>query len=117
MVLSVAFNHLNAQYLTHANLIHKEDGKYYLVENGWESLVNDKVITVKFKEGKQYAEKDIVTINKNKLGYIDIKVPDSVSLEDYAFQLEKSGNFDLINYNIYGTVCTVPNDEFVDEQL
>jgi len=41
----VAFSFLNAQSLRQANLLYKEENKYYLMENGRKTPVNEKVIT------------------------------------------------------------------------
>ena len=73
-----------AQSLESANLLIEKEGKCYLVENGRKSLVNDKVITVKLKVGKDIDRKEFVSLRENKLGYVDLKVPNDVSFDAYA---------------------------------
>lgn len=113
VVLITAFTNLNAESLLQANSLCKENGKYYLIENGQKCPVNDKVITVKLKEGKSDIDKGIIPLRRNKLGYIDVVVPDSVPLEDFACQLDKSGNYELIKYATYGELCATANDEYI----
>lgn len=112
----IAFINLNAGSLLQDNSLFKEDGKYYLIENGRRCPVNDNVITVKLKNGQGDVDKGIVILRKNKLGYIDVAVPDSVTLEDFACQLDKSGNYELIKYATYGEIYVTPNDQFLDQQ-
>ena len=112
----VCISNLNAQSLLQANSLYKEDGKYYLMENGQKCLVNDKVITVKIKEGIEDTVTGVIPLRKSKLGYIDVKVPDSVSLEDFAHQLDKSGNYEIVIYNTYAKLCAVSNDVLICHQ-
>jgi len=115
-VFVVGFSNLNAQTICHANLLHKEDNKYYLIENGMKHPVNEKIVTVKFKKGKENLAKGMQSLRMNKLGYMDVKVPDSVSLERFANQLEKSGNYELIHFGTYGEISIVPNDAYIGNQ-
>ena len=85
-----------AQSLRQANSLLKENGKYYLLENGRKNPVNEKVITVKIKDGKADVKKGLNIIRDNKLGYLDILVPDSIPLEEYATRLDRSGHFGFI---------------------
>ena len=116
VILITAFTYLNAESLLQANSLCKENGKYYLIENGRKCPVNDKVITVKLKEGIIDVDKGIVPLQRNKLGYIDVVVPDSVPLEDFACQLDKSGNYELVKYATYGELCATANDEYIGQQ-
>lgn len=116
LILITAFINLNAESLLHANSLCKENGMYYLIEDGRKCPVNDKVITVKLKEGKIDVDKGIIPLRRNKLGYIDVVVPDSVPLEDFACLLDKSGNYELIKYATYGEYCATANDEYIGQQ-
>lgn len=116
LILITAFINLNAESLLHANSLCKENGMYYLIEDGRKCPVNDKVITVKLKEGTCEVDKGVVSLRKNKLGYVDVAVPDSVSIEDFACQLEKSGIYEIIKYATYGETCVTSNDEYIGQQ-
>jgi len=107
---------LKAQSLRQINSLYTENGKYYLLEDGRKNLVNSKVITLKIKKGKENAKKELNVLRENKLGYLDILVPDSITLEDYAILLDKSGYFDYIKYNTYGELCATPNDVLLPQQ-
>lgn len=107
---------LKAQSLRQIDSLYTENGKYYLLEDGRKNLVNSKVITLKIKKGKENAKKELNVLRENKLGYLDILVPDSITLEDYAILLDKSGYFDYIKYNTYGELCATPNDVLLPQQ-
>lgn len=106
----------HAQSLESANLHFEKDGKCYLVENGRMSLVNDKVVTVKLKVGKDIDRTKLVPLRENKLGYVDLEVPDGVSVEVYARELAKNDIYEIVKYNTYGLICDVPDDNYIDNQ-
>ncbi|MFV0392711.1 MAG: S8 family serine peptidase [Paludibacteraceae bacterium] len=49
-------------------------------------------------------------IRINRLGYADLIVPDSVNIEKYVNSLERSDNFEIVEYNNFGHYCFIPND-------
>jgi subtilisin family serine protease len=71
---------------------------------------NPKVITVKLKSGIDKNKLTISKVRSNKLGYIDILLPDDVDMENYVLQLEKTGYYDVIEYNNIGEYCVITND-------
>ena len=94
------------------NFVYKNNN-WYVVDNssGIEYLVNQNSITVKLKNGvseaaleKLNVSKNISKVNQNSLGYIDLKLPSTLSFRQAYDIYEKSGLFDDIIINTYG-VC------------
>lgn len=103
---------VQAQSVHSTKLYREIDGQYYLMDSERKVSVNNKVLTVRLKKGKKSANLHSL-LRKNKLGYIDIKVPDGISVDDYATELSNSGEFELVKYNTYGVICVNPNDDYV----
>jgi hypothetical protein len=70
----------------------KIEGTYYVEANGKDYLVNPSVVTVKFKNGLVQSAIALDTIRANKLGYIDIAVPDGVDLIEFLDSLKNSND-------------------------
>ncbi|MDD4236826.1 MAG: S8 family serine peptidase [Bacteroidales bacterium] len=72
--------------------------------------LDSKTITVKVSEGKELDKKYKVT-RINKLGYIDITVPDDENFEKFIQKLEKDKSIELIEYASIGAyIDFFPND-------
>ncbi len=56
-------------------------------------VANPEVVTVKLKPDTEKSKAGFEALRQNQLGYIDITVPDSLDLEDYVAQLEKTGYY------------------------
>ncbi len=79
-------------------------------------LVDPDVITVKFKSEAKRNAHNFRELRTNRLGYIDIEVPEGILVEDYVSQLEKSGEYISVDYNGWGEYCYSPNDEEIGQQ-
>lgn len=95
----------------------KQNDTLYIRENGHDYKVDTQTITVKLKEGKTLDTKVCSVIRENKLGYIDITVPEGKQVEEYAKELDESGIFEIVELNSYGEICTVTtNDPYLSNQ-
>jgi subtilisin family serine protease len=88
----------------------------FIVENGRRYVVDRNVVTVKLKPGVDKIGKNLKELRFNRLGYIDLPVPEDVDIEDYVSMLEKIGDFDIVEYNNIGEYCIVPDDTRRSEQ-
>lgn len=79
--------------------------------------LNRNIVTVKFKpqtRAKIIQQKNCLRVNK--LGYADLQVPKGVDFASYIDSLDKSGDFEIVEYNSYGTYCSSANDNNVNRQ-
>ena len=90
--------------------LERERGSIFAVENGKRYPVSPDVITVKLKNGVKETSKEAKILHANRLGYIDLSVPEGVDVEKFAFMLEETGDFELIEYNAIFEVALWPND-------
>lgn len=80
----------------------KRNGILYLRENNQEFKVDTVIVTVKLKNNQALDTKEGTIVRKNKLGFIDLRVPDGKSVEKYAETLEESGLFEVVELNSCG---------------
>ena len=76
----------------------KKDGKYMIEYNGKQFRANENILTVKYKESS-FIKSNLKILRKNKLGFIDIKVPEGKNIEEYANELKESGLFEIVEFN------------------
>ena len=88
----------------------------FIEENEKRYMIDRDVVTVKLKPEVYKIRNDFQELRSNRLGYIDLSVPEGVDIEDYVTMLEKTGDFDLVEYNGLGELCFVPNDTRRTEQ-
>ena len=77
------------------------EGKYYVESYGKDFLVNTSVVTVKLKDGVQQSSIPLNIIRTNKLGYMDIAVPDSMNLIEYLKKQAHRQRFCLFLHHIH----------------
>lgn len=95
----------------------KKNGKYKIEYKGKDYDANETVITVKPKAQLFSTPMSLNVIRKNKLGFMDIKVPKNKNIEEYANELNDSGLFKNIEYNSYGKYVSFnPNDPGISNQ-
>lgn len=93
------------------------DGKLYVSYLGRKelSLVNERVVTVKLKSHAEL-DKDIIPIRSNRLGYIDLSVPQGVDVVEFVRDLEDSNKYDMVKYATIAKACLSPNDSDIANQ-
>ncbi len=105
-------------------LLHGENRTEKLVRksNSLFRMVNDKLIeldnkaiTVKLKEGKVLPKK-VKAIRSNKLGYIDVEVPNDIDIEDFVANLRTTGDYELVKYNEIAETAVSSNDPELNYQ-
>lgn len=99
-----------AQSLKKIGTLERKNDSIFVVENGKYYIVNKNVVTVKLKSGIDGFEKAAQKIRSNRLGYIDLVVPEGIDLEKYVSVLEYTGKFDIVEYNNIGQYCVITND-------
>ena len=99
-----------AQSLKRIGTLERKNDSIFVVENGKFYIGNKKIVTVKLKSGTYGLDKVVQKIRSNRLGYIDLVVPEGVDLEKYVSVLEKSGKYDLVEYNNIGKYSVITND-------
>ncbi|MBN1651590.1 MAG: S8 family serine peptidase [Bacteroidales bacterium] len=96
-------------------LINK-DGIFKIEYKGKEFDANENILTIKPKV-KAYLPENIELVRENKLGFIDVKIPKGRDIEEYADELQKTGLFDVVEFNAYGEYNTfTPNDALLANQ-
>ena len=91
----------SAQLRVQKEKLVEKKGVLYIQENGTEYRVNTKTITVKLKEGKTLDCKGGSVVRQNKLGYIDIDVPEGYDVQEYATMLDEGGDYEVVELNTY----------------
>ena len=102
---------------TEKSKLEKEGDRLFIsYDNGKnQSLINKNVVTVKLKEGA-FLEKSQKILRSNRLGYIDLSVPEGVDVEEFVKGLERSGSYEMVKYAVLGETCLEPNDTYVSNQ-
>lgn len=91
-------------------------GKAYLSSRGSLYEIREGVLLAKLKDNKKQLRDGIKAIKTHSFGMIEIAVPDSVLIEDYLTTLEKTGDFDYVEYDTYAKSCMSPNDTYYSIQ-
>lgn len=90
--------------------IEKVNEKYITKYNGKQYDIDTKIITVKLQKDKNLAEEYNV-VRKNKLGFVDILVPENKSIENFVNVLLLDSRIEEIEYSIIGKyIDFFPND-------
>jgi serine protease len=100
-----------------SRLYSKEQGSWYVEENGRKFAVNQEVITIKFREGHTPAELSVfektyglVLVRKNMLGYIDYNIPKDADVIALVQRLSSSPLIESVDINATGSYTLIPND-------
>ena len=56
------------------------------------AIVNERVVTVKLKDG-MVLDNSLKILRSNRLGYIDLSVPEGVDVTEFVETLEKRGSY------------------------
>ena len=80
----------------------RENNSIFIVENGRRYLVNQNVITVKLKPEIEEIGEEYEVIRSNKLGFIDLLVPEGIDVVNYMCMLKTTGLFELVEINGFG---------------
>lgn len=103
------------------NTIKKElkriNGKLYICYNESKhmSLVNEDIVTVKLKQ-QTTLDKGLTVVRSNRLGYIDVRVPQGTDVVDFEEGLENSGLYEIVKYADLAETCFIPNDPYIANQ-
>lgn len=79
------------------------------------AIVNERVVTVKLKDG-MVLDNSLKILRSNRLGYIDLSVPEGVDVTEFVETLEKRGSYEMVKYADLGETCMTPNDTYVSNQ-
>lgn len=91
-------------------------GKAYLLSNGNQYQIRENVVLARLKAGKKQVRNDIKLIKSHSFGMLEIAVPDSVKTEEYIATLEKTGEFEYVEFDTYSKPCMSPNDTYYHGQ-
>lgn len=86
--------------------------KAYLMSNGSQYEIRENVLLANLKEGKKKVRDGIKVIKSHSFGLLEIAVPDSVLIEKYIETLEKTGDFECVEFDTEIRPCTTPNDYY-----
>lgn len=116
-VLIIILHASNFAYGQKVNqIIKKERGVLYVVDRGWDYVVNTNVITVKLISHNSVIDPTLKVLNIDPSGYIDIQVPQGKDIQEFVEELKQSKQFESVEYNTYGTLCMTPNDTYYSQQ-
>ena len=85
-------------------------GKAYLMSEGNQFKIVENVVIAKLKAGKKRVKDSIKIISSHSSGVLEIAVPDSIAVEEYRNILEKTGEFEYVEFDTYIKSCMSPND-------
>jgi len=111
-IASLSYSQTSQLTLGGTNYVFKNNN-WYVIDNssGIEYLVNQKSMTVKLKNGVSTAvlvqlnlANNVIKVNENSLGYINLKLPNTVSFEQMYNLYNQAGLFDYIYINSYGEI-------------
>lgn len=88
----------------------------YLIENDRMYKVNPTVITIKLKSTEKSLGPGYNVIRSNRLGYMDIRVPDGIDVEEYVRKLKQTGKFETVEFDGEAKCCFTPNDTHLSSQ-
>lgn len=116
-VLIIALHASYSAYGQKVNqIIKKERGVLYVVDRGWDYVVNTNVVTVKPISHNSVIDPTLKVLNIDPSGYIDIQVPQGKDIQGFVEELKQSKQFESVEYNTYGTLCMTPNDTYYSQQ-
>ena len=95
LFLIINFSSLSAQ---NAKVI-REGSKLFLVERGRKYDVDPKILLAKVRNSNYQMKSGVKPLFVDKLGIARISVPDSIKTEDYKIFLEKTNDFEFVEFN------------------
>lgn len=91
--------------------VKRVDGVLYSVKDGSIlNRINENIVTVKLKFKSDNIDKDLIVLHSNRLGYVDIKVPEDKDVVSYVSELKSSGKYELVKFAEIGKVFLISND-------
>ncbi len=91
--------------------VKRVDGVLYSVKNGTIlNRINENIVTVKLKSKSDIVDKELIVLRSNRLGYVDIKVPENKDVVSYVSELKSSGKYELVKFAEIGKVFLSSND-------
>lgn len=103
----------------------QEKGKWFLESEGKLYEVNSRILTIKFKEDVKskrinsfYSEHKLKPVRSNKLGYIDVELPQGADPISYLKTLRKADAIESVMVNTFGEYVPVmtPDDSKFNDQ-
>ncbi len=91
-------------------------GKAYLLSKGNQYEIVENVVLAKLKDGKKQVRDDIKVTKSHSFGMLEIAVPDSVTVEKYVSILEKTGDFEYVDFDTYIIPNISANDSYYNSQ-
>ena len=117
LLLSMLFSFVcYSQIHVQSRDVKRISGKAYLISNGNQYEIRENVLLAKLMAMKKQANDDIKVIKSHPFGMIEIAVPDSIAIEEYIKVLDKSGDFQCVEYDTYSKPCMSANDAFYYDQ-
>lgn len=104
------------QTLKRIGVLERKNNTLFIAEGSHRFLVKQEVVTVKLKKGPISMSTNKNKIRSNRLGFVDLAVPIGIDIESYVSSLEKSRNFEVVEYNSIGEYCLTTNDTEVNRQ-
>ena len=96
--------------------IFRSDNKVWLVEDGRKSIVDEKVVIVKPKSKDAFIKKSLIGTRELGFDIFEISVPEGLKVEDYVSGLKETGDYEYVDYNIYGEYAISINDPEASNQ-
>ena len=102
-----------AQSITSDEELRYQGNELYIQKNGESHRIEQGTIIVKPKTDSVTRKTQLGT---SILGYYCITVPKGICIEDYAKELQDSGDFESVEYNSYADLFMTPNDTKIGYQ-
>ncbi len=90
--------------------VKRVSGKAYLMSDGIQYEIREDVVLARLKDGKQQVKDGINVQTSHSFGMLEIMVPNGVAVEEYKKILDKTCDFEYVDYDTYSKPCMCPND-------
>lgn len=112
--IPLSSQNINQRRIGNKNYV-KKNSHWFYKEGNSEQKIMDRVITLKVTDSKIKMQEKV--LRKNKLGYVDIEIPDSIDIMDYYNELYlKYPSIENIELNSEMKLHFTPNDTHLSSQ-
>ena len=85
-------------------------GKAYLQSKGNLFEIREDAVLAQLKARKEQVSNDVKVLKVHSLGMLEIAVPDSIAVEEYVKVLDRTGDFEYVEFDTYLVPCMSVND-------
>ena len=96
--------------------IRRITGRCYLLEKGRKYEIDENFVLARLKNGGTKVRGNVKVMRYHPYGMLEISVPKNVPIEEFVKSLEKSGDYEYIEYDTFLMPCMSVNDSYYNQQ-